>query len=541
MVHAQTSEESKNTTKEKTMNSRNPAFLKRNHQLLGVFVAAVVAMGLLPIAASTGATPTQLVIADNEPPQTFDPQQAGNSTVNEVVIPLYDVLVDFDSKSELGARLAKSYAVSKNGKTITIALRSDVKFHDGAGLTSADVKYTLDRIKKLNTGVASELADYASTSIVDAYNFKINLSSPSAPFLSALSRAYILNSKLVESNAGSDSGQTWLANNDAGSGPYTLKSYTTNQEASFSKFPSYWRGFTKQPDSIVIRYIPQSATQRDLLKSGDINLAVDIATADLPSFAKDAKYTVNQKDTLVQLYIFFNTQKGLTKNPKVREAIRLAYDYQSHVKNILAGAGAIAQGPLPTVMNCHAPIKPGKQDLVRAKALLKEAGASNLKIKMSYLSVIEEMARAGTLLQSALKTIGVTLELQTVTFPEYMSQVSKVATTPDLGMIYAFPSYPDPNAVLAINFDSKNIGGGYNYASYSNPVVDKLVRSAAIESNPAKRCALYISAQKAIEADFVSINISNPKFVTVHDKKVSGNYYRPAHHNTIDFYSIMMQ
>jgi len=522
------------------MNSKSLAFAKRNRQLLGVFVAAVAAMGTFSIASSAGATPTQLVISDNEPPQTFDPQQAGNSTVDEVVVPLYDVLVDFDAKSKLGARLAKSWVVSANGKTITIALRSDVKFHDGTALTSADVKYSLDRIKKLNTGVASELVAYADTTIVDGLNLKINLSSASAPFLSALSRAYILNSKLVELHAAADSGQAWLANNEAGSGPYTLTAYTTNQEADFAKFPGYWGGFTKQADTIVIRYTPQSATQRDLLKSGDIDLAVDIATADLPGFSKDAKYTVDQRDTMVQLYIFFNTQKGVTKNPKVREAIRLAYDYQSHVKNILAGAGAIAQGPLPTVMNCHAPIKPGKQDLVRAKALLKEAGVSNLKIKMSYLSVIEEMARAGTLLQSALKSIGVTLELQTVTFPEYMSQVSKVSTTPDLGMIYAFPSYPDPNAVLSINFDSKNIGGGYNYGAYSNPTVDKLVRAAAIESDPAKRCAFYVSAQKAIEADFVAINISNPKFVTVHDKKVTGNYYRPAHHNTIDFYSIMI-
>ena len=81
------------------MNSKSLAFLKRNHKLFGVLVAAVVAMGTLSTTASSGATPTQLVIADNEPPQTFDPQQAGNSTVNEVVIPLYDVLVDFDSQS----------------------------------------------------------------------------------------------------------------------------------------------------------------------------------------------------------------------------------------------------------------------------------------------------------------------------------------------------------------------------------------------------------------------------------------------------------
>jgi peptide/nickel transport system substrate-binding protein len=520
----------------------------RESKLLRVLASAFATMLIVTGCSSggsetsdeSGSTPTTIVLADNEPPQTFDPIQAGNSTVNAVVIPLYDTLIDFDAKSELGSRLAESWTVSEDGLKIDMTLRSGVKFHDGAELTSADVQYTMDRVKELNVGVAAEVLAYDSTTVKDNLNFTINLSEPSAPFLSALSRIYILNSALVKANEGSDLGQAWLSSNDAGSGPYTLKSYATNQEAAFEKFPDYYRGFDGQADSVVIRYIVESSTQRDALLNGDVDIAYDVATTDLASFESNADFEVTKADTLVQLYIFFNMQKGETVDPKVREAIRLAYDYQSHVDSILAGNGAIAEGPLPSVMNCHANIAPGKQDLEKAKQLLAEAGKSDLKLTMSYLSVIEEMNRAGTLLQSALREIGVELTLQTVTFPEYMEQVSTVETTPDLGMIYAFPSYPDPHSVLAINFDSTYIGGGYNYASYNNPEVDSLVRDAAVSTDQAVRCSLYEKVQQIVEGDFVSINISNPKFVVVKRAGITGDIYRPAHHNTLDIYNIKL-
>ncbi len=525
---------------------------KRTSKLFSSLAIALAAMLILAGCSSggsetsggsgttggSGSSPTTLVIADDEPPQTFDPIQAGNSTVNAVVIPLYDTLIDFDANSELGPKLAASWTVSQDGLEVAMTLESGVKFHDGTVLTSADVKYTLDRVKELGVGVASEIVAFDSVTVQDDLNFTIKLSEPSAPFLSALSRIYILNSALVKANEGNDLGQAWLSSNAAGSGPYTLTSYATNQEAVFQKFPDYFLGFQGQADTVVIRYIVESSTQRDSLLNGDVDIAYDVAVNDLAGFEANPDFLVPKYDTLVQLYVFFNMQSGETVDPRVREAIRLAYDYQSHVDSILAGNGAVAQGPLPSVMNCHADIAPGKQDLERAKQLLAEAGKSNLKITMSYLSVIEEMDRGGTLLQSALAEIGVDLTLQTVTFPEYMEQVSTVASTPDLGMIYAFPAYPDPHSVLAINFDSQFIGGGYNYAAYSNPEIDSLVREAAVATNPADRCGLYEKAQQSIESDFVSINISNPKFVVVTRAGISGDIYRPAHHNTLDIYSI---
>jgi peptide/nickel transport system substrate-binding protein len=476
-----------------------------------------------------------LVIAENEPPATFDPVQADNSTVDEVVTPIYDTLVDYDSKNELYNELATDYTVADDGMSIDVTLRDDATFHDGAPVTADDVAYTLDRVKKLGIGVNSFLGAYDSTDVGSKTELTIKLGTPDASFVSALSRIYILNSALVKKNAGSDDGQAWLATHDAGSGPYTLKSYTSNQEAAFTQYADYWNGFDGQAKDLTITYLPESGTQRDELNAGQVDIAMDIATADLPAFESNKDFVVDKADTLVQLYMYFNMNGGPTKDPRVREALRLAYDYPAHVKSILAGNGEIAQGPLPTAMNCHADIPPGAQDLDRAKQLFQEAGVRSLGL--TYLSAIEEMDRAATSLQSSLRDIGVTLDLKSVTYPDYAQQAASDKTRPDIGVIYAFPAYPDPAAVLYTGYATASIGG-QNFAGYSNPDVDKLLAEAGASTDEKARCDLYVKVQEQVEKDMVAINVANPKAVAVMRGGLEGFGYRPAHTSTVDVYSI---
>lgn len=482
-----------------------------------------------------------LIIAENEPPASFDPIQADNSTVDEVVTPLYDTLVDFTPDGQLTGELATKWEVSSDATSISVELRDDVTFHDGAKLTAEDVRFTLDRIKKLNTGVAAELQAYESTEVADDTHLTIRLSRPYAPFINALSRVYVLNSKLVQSNAGSDDGKSWLANHDAGSGPYKLVSYQANQEAVFERYADYWGGFDKQAQKVVFRYLPEAATQRDALRQGDIDIAMDIDPVDWQTFEGNPEFVVDKADTLVQLYGFFKMKGGPTANPKLREAVSHAYDYASHVKDILYGAGKPAQGPLPTAMPCHdATVVQPEYSLEKARQALAESGLSNVKLTMTYLPVINEHKRAGTLLQSALREIGIELELKGVTFPAYVDMIKSNDTTPDIGMIYAFPMFPDPHAVLSTNFDSQFIGNGYNYGGYANSRVDTLVRQAQQTPDQQQRCALYAEAQQLIAKDFASINFANPQYVTVLRADVSGYRYRTAHHQTVDVYAIQL-
>lgn len=522
-----------------------PGGLRARGRAAGLRLTAVLAAGALAAAAcggagggSTARTQT-LIIAENEPPATFDPAQADNSTVDEVARPAYDTLVKYDANNKIVPSVATEWKVSADGRSIDMTLRGDVTFHDGAKLTATDVQYSLDRIKKLKVGVASLLTPYDSTEVVDDTHLTIKLTRAYAPMIPALTRVYLLNSKLVESHKGDDEGQKWLATADAGSGPYRLTGYTANQEAKFTQYDKYWGGFSGQAKDVVFRYLPQAATQKSSLLAGDIDIAMDIDPNDWKSFEGNGGYKVDKADTNVQLYVFFKMKDSPLSNKALREAIASSYQYDQHLTSILKGAGKKATGVLPSTMACFDSAVPQPtHDVAKAQESLKSAGLSDVTLTMTYLKATAEMEQAATLLQSDLAKIGVKLKLEAITYPEHVQRLKSNKTTPDLAMIYAFPPNPDPDSILYQLFDSKFINNGQNTGGYDNPKVDSLVEKAQALTDETERCGLYKEAQQLIAADVPSVNMSNPQTVTVMREGVSGYAYQASHHQTVDVYGI---
>jgi len=189
---------------------------------LGVFLAASSSGVARSVGSAASSRADTLVVATAIPPASFDPIQSDNSTVDMVSLAAYDTLVQYNNQNQLVPDLATSYTTSANGKSISVTLRSGVKFQNGAPLTASDVAWTLNRTKKLGTDADSYISPYVSTTVVNPTHLIIHLSQPYTPFIPNLTRIYILNSKLVEQHLGSNEGQTWLATHDAGSGPYEL-------------------------------------------------------------------------------------------------------------------------------------------------------------------------------------------------------------------------------------------------------------------------------------------------------------------------------
>ena len=242
-----------------------------------------------------------------------------------MTLPAYDTLVKYDDSGKVVGDLASQFSVSSDGKSISVTLQSGVTFHDGSKLTANDVKYTLDRDKKLNIGVASLISAYASTTVKDDTHLAINLSTPLV-HSSAPSAHLILNAALVRKNAGNDDGQKWLSAHDAGSGPYMLTGYTPNQEADFVKYPKYWQGWNGEADAVQFKYMSDAATERSSLLNNDVDLAMDIGPSDWASFWSNPDYVVKHSPNVV-LYVFFKMSGSVTANKDLREAIAYAYNY----------------------------------------------------------------------------------------------------------------------------------------------------------------------------------------------------------------------
>ncbi|HEY2280787.1 MAG TPA: ABC transporter substrate-binding protein [Streptosporangiaceae bacterium] len=531
-----------------SLRRRHPASLRRHPALLACAGAAALVVGISACSASgtdagssstTSSRSKTLIIAENEPPASFDPLQADNSTVDEVDLPAYDTLVKFNDSGQLVGDLAKSWKVSADGKSISMTLRSGVTFHNGAKLTATDVKYSLDRIKKANIDVATMISAYSSTTVTSPTQLTINLSAPFSPFVDALSRIYIVNSALVEKNAGTNEGQSWLATHDAGSGPYKLVSYTPNAEAQFTQYKNYWGGWDGQATTVEFKYLSDGAAEQSALNNGSVDLAMDIDPSAWASYEKNSKFVVNKANTNVVLYVFFKMVDSPTSNQDLREAISYAYDYPQHVTDILKGAGQKVTGVMPTGMQCYDPSIPQPTyDLAKAKQYLAASGLKNVTLTMTYLKATSEMEQAAALLQSNLKQIGITLKLDAITFPQYEQTLQKTSTTPELGMIYAFPANSNADAILAQNFDSKYINGGENYGVYVNHQVDSLLAQAEASTSPSQSCSLYDQAEKLIVAQTPTVNMANSQYVTVYSSRLSGYKYEPSHHQTVDVYRI---
>ncbi|MEU4564237.1 ABC transporter substrate-binding protein [Actinoplanes sp. NPDC023936] len=440
---------------------------------------------------------------------TLDPVLADQTQNSVPDNALYDTLVDYTRDGKLQPRLATKWTVAPDATSVTFTLRDDVTFADGTPLRAADVVYTLDRTRKVGTGVASLINDYKSATAVSDTEVKIDLTRPNAVFVGALSKVFILNSALVKQHEGTDSGQAWLAANAAGSGAYALESLRQGTEIRMKLRPEHWAKQDGRPARIVLSNVADGATARNGLLAGQYDAAIQ-SKDDAATFANNPGFRVVQRASSAQNYFFINTKSPKLSDVRVRQALAYAFDYQGFVTNVEGGSAKVATGPLPATLSCRPELPASAQDPARAKQLLAEAGATGLSLVAEYQTWNPAHIQAATLLKSNLADIGVTLDLKQITYPAYIAQLAKPETTPDLFYMSDFPLYPDAGTILARTYTSEMIGRGSNFGNYGDPEVDGLVANALATPDEAARCALYEQAQTKIAAAQVSINVSNP-------------------------------
>ena len=243
----------------------------------------------------------------------------------------YDTLVQFTAgETTVTPRVAESWSVSDDGLEYTFNLRNDVTFHDGSPLTAEDVKFTLDRLQSAAGKVLNDAGPYTSAEIVDDHTIKLMLDAPFGPFLSALSRIYILNKGLVEPNMGGDHAREWLAVNEAGSGPYMIKSYKPTEAVSMVAYPDYWGGWEgNHAAEVVFRYVSEPSTQLALLRNGEAHIAPDLTVEDKLALMDEEGFAVDVGAAATPLYFQFNTASdGPTGDKVFRKMLAMAFDRQ---------------------------------------------------------------------------------------------------------------------------------------------------------------------------------------------------------------------
>ena len=453
-------------------------------------------------SAATSAASGLTVVYANQV-TTLDPVQAVQAEVDTIASLIYDPLVTYDSKDQLTGVLAKTFTTEPGATKVDVTLRPGLKFHDGSPVTAQDVEFTIERDLAVNSGVASYLAGYQSMTIHSPTSFTINLAAPNSFFLRELSKVYILNAALVGKHAGTDHGQGWLSDHDAGSGPYTLGTSNTLADVTVDRWTGYFGYDPAEPASMEIKEVDGSSTEAADLRDGSANIALKLSAADAEAVnGKDGVSTAWIDSGLTE-YMWMNPNAGATKNVKVREALQMVYNYAGGLKAVWGGKGTTLSGILPSTMTCQPALSGYPDNLAAAKALFQQAGVTTLTLR--YQPALAEFTQEATLFQSELKQAGVTLNLVPITFSDWLTSLSSTKNIPELMLMGDVPRFPDTGIYLNYVYNGASVGT--NYSGFNDAAVNKLLNEAKVTASDTGRCTLEEQAEQLVYNQHLSVNM----------------------------------
>ncbi|HWA50615.1 MAG TPA: ABC transporter substrate-binding protein [Dongiaceae bacterium] len=434
---------------------------------------------------------------------SLDPAEIYEFTSSEYMANTYDrlVVINPDKPDELKLQLAESWSVSDDGKVFTFKIRPGVKFHSGNDLTAEDVEFSMERFVKLDLNPAFIMTQFGlskdnvddKVKVVDPMTVSVELDAAYAPsfFLNCLSyTSVVLDKKLVsEHEANGDFGHEWMKTNEAGSGPFMLRSWKPNESVALETNENYWDGVPKIK-RVLIRNVTESATQQLLLQKGDIDIARNLTGDQLKAVKGDANIKFQSYPKATLWYMGMNAKNEHIAKVEVRQAMKYLVDYQGLQDTMFNGTGIIHQTFLPDGQLGADNSTPFKLDVAKAKELLAQAGYPNgFNITMDVTNRSESRELSASI-QNTMAQAGINIIIKVndnkTTLTKYR------ASEHDIYLGQWGSDYQDPHS----NADGYLNAPLAKRNQWTSPEREAAVMAARDEKDGAKRAQMYMDLQK---------------------------------------------
>jgi len=455
---------------------------------------------------------------------------------------VFDGLMDYKpGTTELVPDLAESFEISPDGLTYTFKLHNGVKFHNGRVMTSADVKYSIERVADPKTqspgagyfaGIKGyqEFADGKAKDIVgittpDDKTVKFELSAPNATMLAVfgLNFGMVVPKEEVE-KYGAD-----FTHHIVGTGAYSLAEYTPGQRIVLNRFKDNFNKNEGFADKITIQFGIEPVVQVLKVQNNEADITGDIfPPAKFLEVSKDPalKDRFITADQLNTNYMSLNVNIKPFDKLEVRQAVNMAID-KDRLAKILNDRATPANQILPPAMGGYDKAYQGyPHDLEKAKALLKQAGVGDGFTTQLYFQNADPWPRMGQAIQQDLAAIGIKVELKGLDLATSVGVSSKPDGAP-MSLTEWYADFPDPsNFYTAILGCAGAIEGGYNWSFYCNKDIDKRAADADAITDPAK-AQERLDTWKGIYADIMKdapwVPLVNARRYALKSEKIDGD------------------
>jgi oligopeptide transport system substrate-binding protein len=362
-------------------------------------------------ATTSGASKNIITVDLGSDPATVDPQMSEDTQSHRVVNDLFEGLTTADQSNQIIPGLAEKWDISPDGKTYTFHLRDGIKFSDGTPITADDVVYTYRRLvdpkvsspyNVLIGNIVSAKDIMKSTKPTTALGVKainpttveIQLNNADPSFLAIAS---LWNLGIVSQANVTKFGAQWIdPKNMVTSGPYKLTERVVKGHILETKNPNYYDAANVAIEQVKLVPVEDNNSALSQYKSGDLDITYSLPI-DQYKKVKDSMGSEEHTVSLEGMYYYdLNmTSAKFKNNPKLRQALSMAVDRDTLVKDVLG------QGQVPLYSYATSTIDGGKyagldyawsklpraEQVKQAQELFKAAGYSDanpLKITISY-------------------------------------------------------------------------------------------------------------------------------------------------------------
>jgi peptide/nickel transport system substrate-binding protein len=380
----------------------------------------------------------------------------------------------------------------------TFKLRPGVTFHDGSPLTANDVVATINAILdpktaspgRTNVGPVKEVA------AIDPLTVKFALIGAYADLPVALT---YLNARIVPARvvAGDLASLSTSAN---GTGPFKLTSYEPDRRIVVERNPTYYDPMRPYLDRIELLIYPDRTAEASAMISGEIDLLLTTTPGEYERLAK----ADNVKALRTPSGQFLNINLGCDQKPfndaRVRQALALAVDREATVGFVAGGYGTPGNDtPLSSAYHFYKDIPLKKPDIAKAQKLLADAGYPN-GIDLTLIASDRPATRTqlGVAVREMAAAAGFRINVQTMPHATYLDQVWKK------GNFYVgfYNMQPTADAIFKLLYTSD---AAWNETRWNNADFDAVIGAARVETDEAKRTALYAKAQEMMNTEVPTV------------------------------------
>jgi peptide/nickel transport system substrate-binding protein len=461
--------------------------------LILFFILLFVALAFGP--ANAARDMDTIVIVQGVDPTTMDPHNHMETPAWNVILNVFDTLLQRDSNIKMDKILAESYRIV-NDKTWEFKIRKGVKFHNGEDLKAENFKFTLERMAdpklKLRQTVFQGVIE--KVEVMDDYTFRIITKDP-YPVMDAMLCIYgpPLPIKYFQ-----EKGPEHFALNPVGTGPYKFVRWVKDDYILLEANENYFRGAPKIK-KIRFRPIPEATTRVAALQTQEADIITNIPPHLMKLMDWKGRSFVSKVPSVRVIYMAFDTLKpGPQTDQRVRQAIAMGVDMKTNIKKVLEGNGVLLGSPLTDKHFGYDPsVTPYEYNPEKAKKLLAEAGhAKGFDFTINspagrYLND-KEMAEA---VAGDLRKIGINATVKTHEWGTYMNRMYSHNNPPAYLLGWGNTSFDADFTINPLMRTGKLLG------NVSFPKLDALIDQGISTMDPKKRQKIYSDAVKIMKEE----------------------------------------